>query len=828
MKKIITFILTFIFIINHYAQSTGDVAVIGCNFDEPDDILFVTFIDIPANTDIYITDYSWDGSAWTGGGAAGWLKYTTPSTGLSAGEVVQIRLGSPYTATTGTITSDGGLFNLINVGGSGDKFYAYLGTDKDNPTTFLFAISTGGSWGVNELTNTGLTTGVNALVFSDGMDNLIYNGTRTGTTTELKSLIADVATNWSTKSSKYYFSTTSFNILDEIHRPTDLSIEEITSSRIRITWTKPSGEYGTDWNGVVVFVCQGTQNDGDPDLTDGSSYIGNYIFGSGTSFGSGYAVINKTTDEDGDVRVDGLTNGEEYYIIAYTYKTEIGENNDSWSIASAEINDQAEVQGVTDLSAIPSTELVDISWRNYFGTIEKYWDEVMIVAKAGNAVDGIPSGDGTSYTANATWGNGTQIGNGNFVVYKGTGVSETIVGLTNDTEYFFRAFVRFGSDWTDADQYQDISSTPVLTIEEPSVSELIISEVNDVLWSHAAYFELYNNTNSAIKLKDVFIEYYINGSSYPSEIYLFSSSKIIPAGGYYTISQGSGFYDKYGKYSDGAFSYGALFPVANKDGLLIKTINNGIIDQFNNAPGATVSRLENNLYERKNYPNDGSDLSLHWQNVGYDQYGTPGETNNTPLPVELTTFNATKTNNGVELIWETATEINNYGFEIQRFVETDNFSDESWLKIGFIEGSGNSNSPKKYSFLDPKLVGGSKLVYRLKQIDIDGSFEYSDKIEVEIIPSEYELFQNYPNPFNPTTTIKYSIPNIVKSDHSYNTMTIKVYDVLGAEVTTLVNKEQKPGIYQIKFDAADLPSGTYFYRLTTENFTKVNKMLLIK
>ncbi len=87
-----------------------------------------------------------------------------------------------------------------------------------------------------------------------------------------------------------------------------------------------------------------------------------------------------------------------------------------------------------------------------------------------------------------------------------------------------------------------------------------------------------------------------------------------------------------------------------------------------------------------------------------------------------------------------------------------NLSNEVWNKVGFIEGHGNSNSPKQYSFVDEKVIGGSNFAYRLKQIDIDGSYEYSDVVEVKVIPTKFVLQQNYPNPFNPTTKINYSVP----------------------------------------------------------------------
>ena len=196
------------------------------------------------------------------------------------------------------------------------------------------------------------------------------------------------------------------------------------------------------------------------------------------------------------------------------------------------------------------------------------------------------------------------------------------------------------------------------------------------------------------------------------------------------------------------------------------------------------------------------------------------------LPVELTTFTAIAENGIVKLNWQTATEVNNYGFSIERSSLSAS-PIKTWDKIGFVEGHGNSNAPIQYSFSDNNVSSG-KYFYRLKQIDIDGSFDYSKTMEVEIAtPTKFELAQNYPNPFNPTTTIQYSIP-VVDANFATSNVTLKVFDVLGRKVATLVNEKQKAGIYKVQFNASELSSGIYYYKLTTNNFTKVKQMLLVK
>jgi len=201
------------------------------------------------------------------------------------------------------------------------------------------------------------------------------------------------------------------------------------------------------------------------------------------------------------------------------------------------------------------------------------------------------------------------------------------------------------------------------------------------------------------------------------------------------------------------------------------------------------------------------------------------------LPVELTSFSAECRVLSAELKWQTATEVNNYGFEIERCKKQEARS-ETWEKIGFVQGHGNSNSPKNYSFVDLNPPSG-KVQYRLKQIDFNGMYEYSNIIEVNVeAPTQFSLHQNYPNPFNPVTTIKYSIPSDVETSYpekSGQVMTsLRIYDILGKEVAVLVNERQSAGNYEIKFDGSDLASGVYLYKLQSGSFVQTKKFVLMK
>ena len=185
------------------------------------------------------------------------------------------------------------------------------------------------------------------------------------------------------------------------------------------------------------------------------------------------------------------------------------------------------------------------------------------------------------------------------------------------------------------------------------------------------------------------------------------------------------------------------------------------------------------------------------------------------VPVELTTFTASAINGKVVLNWSTATETNNSGFQIERK------SNDTWVQIGFVPGSGTTTELRSYTYTDDNVFSG-KYSYRLKQIDFSGKFEYSEIVDVEVgIPSEYSLEQNYPNPFNPITTINYSVKE-------KGLVTLKIFDVLGNKVKTLVNEEKEAGKYSVKLNASQLASGVYFYSLQAGVFISTKKMVLLK
>ncbi len=196
-----------------------------------------------------------------------------------------------------------------------------------------------------------------------------------------------------------------------------------------------------------------------------------------------------------------------------------------------------------------------------------------------------------------------------------------------------------------------------------------------------------------------------------------------------------------------------------------------------------------------------------------DSNGNPGGT----IPVELLSFSGMGMKTTVLLSWSTAAETNNYGFEIFRKA----LDKSEWEKAGFVEGYGTTLKIQHYNYNDTICKPG-KYLYKLRQIDFNGTYEYSGIIEVEVpYEIEFSLSQNYPNPFNPETEIGYELPQRTR-------VQIRVYDILGNEIETLVNEEKPAGTYELTWNAAKLPSGVYFYQLQARDFVQTKKMILLR
>ncbi|MDH3268344.1 MAG: T9SS type A sorting domain-containing protein [Ignavibacteria bacterium] len=214
---------------------------------------------------------------------------------------------------------------------------------------------------------------------------------------------------------------------------------------------------------------------------------------------------------------------------------------------------------------------------------------------------------------------------------------------------------------------------------------------------------------------------------------------------------------------------------------------------------------------------DGNDFYGPLQTTADEAYFDDYELIDMIIPVELTSFTANVTNDGnVVLNWSTATETNNHMFEIER-------RDENgvYFTIGFVNGAGTTTEPQNYNYTDQTVENGVYF-YRLKQIDFNGTYEYFGEIEVNVSgPLTFNLEQNYPNPFNPSTNIKYSVPET-------GNIRLSVFNTVGEEVAVLVDGLSQSGIFEVSFNASNLPSGVYLYKLQSANSIQTMKMMLLK
>ncbi len=259
----------------------------------------------------------------------------------------------------------------------------------------------------------------------------------------------------------------------------------------------------------------------------------------------------------------------------------------------------------------------------------------------------------------------------------------------------------------------------------------------------------------------------------------------------------------------------ALYYSYSTDGGLTWSANERMSDYFDPHLGWPNQQKMGDYYHMVS-DNDGARLAwaatFNGEEDVYYSYISPGI-----VPVELTSFNSSAGNNAVNLSWTTATETNNKGFGIERSTDR-----KDWIEVGFVGGNGTTTEPQVYSYTD-KLAGitAPRLYYRLKQVDFDGSYEYSDISTAEIAPSSFTLEQNYPNPFNPSTVITYSLP-----ENEF--VSLKVYDVLGNEAAVIVNEQKAAGKYSVEFNASGLGSGVYFYTLKAGARVQSRKMILVK
>lgn len=483
------------------------------------------------------------------------------------------------------------------------------------------------------------------------------------------------------------------------------------------------------------------------------------------------------------------------------------------------------------------------------------------------------SSDGISFTDQDTI---IENGEGGYIT---SGYTEVTVNLNLTGTYVIRWYMdKRNDDWAFFDYVNVTQQSGTSNVAD----HLVISEIysrggyNDlydevsnsngkgISTYNSDYVVLYNPTSSSVDLAGWSVQVF-NNQDYPDDTFEITSlTGSISPNSYYLIqfhtgSTGSDLPNTPHIVNNSVnlhYGWGKIALVNNQDDIIIDGANDANVIDFVGYTGSDyynqfLDEWEGFNSARYTYSiGSGNTYSIRRKDDnGNNTYGTNGSGYNIndnksdfyvamdlvtepPLPVELTSFTVTTIDIGAMLVWTTATEVNNYGFEIQRasapFNTSSSVESKEWETIGFVEGHGNSYSPKDYSYIDSSNLSGD-VNYRLKQIDTNGDFEYSDVVTISLSVTsvssvnnnKYELYQNHPNPFNPSTKISYSL-----SEHSQVNVTI--YNMLGQKVIELVNQQMEVGYHDVSFDGSSLSSGLYLYRLETPNYSKTMKMMLLK
>tara|TARA_R110002111_G_scaffold98272_3_gene151609 strand:+ start:8743 stop:12174 length:3432 start_codon:yes stop_codon:yes gene_type:complete len=508
MKNFYTLLFTLMITSFGFSQtlSPGDLAIIGLSVDD-EEVLIVALEDIPSGESVFFTDEEWGGTSFNSG--EGFYEWITPA--ITAGTVFTIDTSG--TSVGGTVSQKAGSFAL---GNSGDGFYLYqTSTNIYNSGTYTilgFAGEDGGDAGT--LTGTGLTIGTNAIYY--GGDNGIYIGTRIGQDkATYLSLIYDSA-NWATSGSSQTFDLTNFTFTGACTPPTTqataYNTTAIGTASATLNWTSGNGDE------VLVLIKEGSAVDTDP--SNGTTYTGNTVFTSGDQIGTGNYVV-QSGSATSSVNVTGLNPATSYYVAIYEYNT-TDTCYELTELTGIFTTDCSTPTDVTAFTVISGNTTIDLSWTN-----EACFDEVLIVAKATSAVTVTPTGDGSAYTADANFGSGTDLGSGEFTVYKGTGTTVTVTGLTNGTTYHFTIFTRKNTTWSTGVTNNIAPSTA------PVAGDIVISEIMyNSSGTDDEWIEIYNASLTDINLDSEWRLVY-GGSTYDF------TGITITSGSYLTIALGS-------------------------------------------------------------------------------------------------------------------------------------------------------------------------------------------------------------------------------------------------------------------------------------------------
>lgn len=548
------------------------------------------------------------------------------------------------------------------------------------------------------------------------------------------------------------------------------------------------------------------------------------------SLADGKAVVNIEYSGLNAFGFTNLTSNTVYYASIFSYNGTGALTNykidGNFPIASVLFNGTLAIEPtnyVTNFSAgTITTSSIQTTWTDALPGTQVPSGYLMLANKTGVFTDPV---DGIMYADDTNLADGSATVNINYSAAD----NYTFSGLTASTTYYFKIYSYNGNPGQL--NYKTDGVVPSLNVQTSAntgggiYSDLIISEYIEGSSNNKA-IEIFNGTSSSIDLAagSYKLEFYFNGSTSPlTTINLVGTVAI---GNVFVVASSSAsqpILNVTNQTSSSSFYNGDDAVVLKKGNVIVDVIGQVGFDPGSEWGTGLVSTADNTLRRKVTVtqgdtnPDDVFDPATEWNGFAIDTFDDLGQYEGI-LPVELVAFSGKVVGKNVILNWETATELNNYGFDIERSVTNDN-----WVNIGFVPGSGNSNSYKHYNFVDSDIQSGN-YVYRLKQIDNDGIFEYSTAIEIFVSdPDNFVLYQNSPNPFNPSTMIRYELP-------VDGFVSLKVFDVLGNEVATLVNEDKTAGVYELQFSISNLQlgSGVYFYRVQVGNFIDTKKMILMK
>lgn len=634
-----------------------------------------------------------------------------------------------------------------------------------------------------------------------------------------------------------------------------MSISNSTDVSLKVTVTKGNGSER------IILAKSGSAVDSAP--SDGSTYTANAGFGSGSQIGTGNYVVYRGSDSV--VTVTGLTQHTSYYFASFEVN---GNNTDDDYLTTAPVTaNQTTTYSAPTVSAVPVTGITLTSaalrgavnpngnattYRFAYGTDAQTLADTTSPQSAGNgtssdtvsfALSGLSAG--TLYYAKCIADNAG-----------GTSASSLRSFITDTT--FILSNVRL---WLRADQgtsaaadgdsvstWRDVSgngndATQTTSASQPVYKENILNG-KPVIRFDGSNDAIATSTTGRLGVTNADYELFVVVKTNSTDLVFIVSAGSehleahINGGLGIRYIPNTGIYVDYGssnEFNDGSAHLISLRASSSNAILRIDGIDrassgsSGICStdatlmfgaRLNSGYFLNGDIAECVLYNRNL---DSLERSAIETSLAQKYNLTQGT-----LPVELTTFTATSSRLTVELHWKTVTEIRNAGFEIQRTAAQTSpqqavQQSAQWTAVGFVEGNGTSNRPNEYSFKDKNTAVG-KYLYRLKQIDQDGKYRYSPSVEVALgaVPKQFLLEQNFPNPFNPATTIGFTL-------EKSGLTTVKVYDVIGREVATLVNEVLEAGTYyQKQFDASHLASGIYFVRLQSDGKQQLRKMYLLK